>query len=100
MYGSEGVKKNIKACRKPELDPDEEIIVCEVEGPKYKNVAIIVLYRPPSSDLACFSRAIEYMLVKASKEYEIICKMGDFLSTGKVNSTPVTLHHSPCSVML
>ena len=48
------IKKNIKACRKPELEPDKEIIVCEIEGPKYKNVAIILLYIPPSSDLACF----------------------------------------------
>ena len=62
----------------PELEPDEEVIVCEVEGVKHKKVAIILLYRPPSSDLACFSRTKENMLVKESKQYEIICMLGDF----------------------
>ena len=26
------IKKNKKSCRKSELEPDEEVIVCEVEG--------------------------------------------------------------------
>ena len=72
------IKRSIKSCRKPELEPDEEVIVCEVEGVKHKKVAIILLYRSPSSDLACFSRTIENMLVKASKQYERICMLGDF----------------------
>ena len=72
------IEKNIKSCRKPELEPDEEVIVCEVEGVKHKKVAIILLYRPPSSDPACFSPTIENMLVKASKQYERICMLGDF----------------------
>ena len=36
------------------------------------------LYRPPSSDLACFARTIGNMLVKASNQYERICRLGDF----------------------
>ena len=73
------IKRNKKSCGKPELEPDEEVIVCEVEGVKHKKVAKLLLYRPPSSDLACFSRTIENMLVKASKQYERICMLGDFI---------------------
>ena len=64
--------------QKPELEPDEEVIDCEVEGVKPKKVAIILLYRPPSSDPLCFSRTVENILVKASKQYERICMLGDF----------------------
>ena len=98
------IKKNIKSCRKPELEPDEEVIVCEVEGLKHKKVAIILLYRPPSSDLACFSLTIENMLVKASKQSERICMLGDFNIPSvnwksKLYSSNITSHSIFCDAI-
>ena len=42
------VKKNLKSCRKPELEPDKEIIFCEIECLKNKknsfNFSMIDIY--------------------------------------------------------
>ena len=39
---------------------------------------MILVYRPPSSDIVCFSEIFEDVLVNVSKEYENICIFGDF----------------------
>ena len=44
----------------------------------FKKIALISVYRPPSSDLASFSRALENIIIDTSNEYERICVLGDF----------------------
>ena len=44
----------------------------------FKKIALISVYRPPSSDLASFSCALENIIIDTSNEYERICVLSDF----------------------
>ena len=62
--------------QKHELEPDKEIFFWKIKC--LKKIALISVYRPPSSDLANFSRALENIIIDTSNKYERICVLGDF----------------------
>ncbi|ELU15348.1 hypothetical protein CAPTEDRAFT_193561 [Capitella teleta] len=64
--------------RRPDLKCECEILVCEISGPSRVNIAIILVYRPPSSDCATFTFLLDETLCKVSAEYSNICLLGDF----------------------
>ena len=65
--------------RRKDLETSAEIIVCEVRPVERKKIAVIVLYRPPDSDLQYikeFKRSLQ--LVQRCNRFDQIIICGDF----------------------
>ncbi|ELU11358.1 hypothetical protein CAPTEDRAFT_209432, partial [Capitella teleta] len=73
-----GIDNRLPSKRRPDLECECEILVCEISGLSRVNIAIILVYRPPSSDCATFTSLLDETLCKVSAEYSNICLLGDF----------------------
>ncbi|ELU10884.1 hypothetical protein CAPTEDRAFT_199384 [Capitella teleta] len=73
-----GIDNRLPSRRRPDLECECEILVCEISGLSRVNIAIILVYRPPSSDCATFTSLLDETLCKVSAEYSNICLLGDF----------------------
>ncbi|ELU01437.1 hypothetical protein CAPTEDRAFT_206786 [Capitella teleta] len=73
-----GIDNRLPSKRRPDLECECEILVCEISGPSCVNIDIILVYRPPSSDCATFTSLLDETLCKVSAEYSNICLLGDF----------------------
>ncbi|ELU13156.1 hypothetical protein CAPTEDRAFT_213191 [Capitella teleta] len=73
-----GIDNRLTSKRRPDLECECEILVCEISGLSRVNIAIILVYRPPSSDCATFTSLLDETLCKVSTEYSNICLLGDF----------------------
>ncbi|ELU06174.1 hypothetical protein CAPTEDRAFT_191013, partial [Capitella teleta] len=72
------IDNRLPSKRRSDVECDCEILVCEISGPSRVNIAIILVYRPPSSDCATFTSLLDEALCKVSAEYSNICLLGDF----------------------
>ncbi|ELU01764.1 hypothetical protein CAPTEDRAFT_189822 [Capitella teleta] len=73
-----GIDNRLPSKRRSDLECECEILVCEISGLSRVNIAIILVYRPPSSDCATFTSLLDETLCKVSTEYSNICLLGDF----------------------
>jgi hypothetical protein len=69
---------DIPSRRRQDLEPQGEFLVCELLPRKSKKLAIILCYRPPSSNSLAFTESVEQTLTNVFKEYEHVCMLGDF----------------------
>ncbi|KAI8478187.1 hypothetical protein Bbelb_440810 [Branchiostoma belcheri] len=85
------VSSNVRSRRRPDLEPKDEILVCEVQPPGLGKLATVLCYRPPSGDLSTFTVNLSSALEKVKDEYRMYCVLGD-LNLPKVdwNSCAVT----------
>lgn len=84
------IDDSIPSRRRQDLEPQCEIIVCELVPYKSKKVAIILCYRPQTCNILTFTVGVQEALTKVSKEYEHVCMLGDFnLSGVKWTADPI-----------
>ncbi len=72
------IRKPTLALRRYDLEPDNEIMVCDYKTPKSSKKAIIVCYRPQWENLAVFSKKLDVTISKVKKQYSDILILGDF----------------------
>lgn len=72
------VAKQLESRRRHDLEPNDEILVCEIKPSKHKSIAFVLCYRPPSSDMNMFTGHTHDVLCTVFKEYEQVFLMGDF----------------------
>ncbi|KAI8516278.1 hypothetical protein Bbelb_048590 [Branchiostoma belcheri] len=61
-----------------DLEPRDEILVCEIHPPSLGKLALVLCYRPPSADLEPFTDNMATVLTNIQKEYRNCCIVGDF----------------------
>ena len=71
-------KKEIISRRRADLEPDCEIMVCDMQVSNVKKIAIVLCYRPPSFNSELFCSAINSTLEAVHNEYDNVCVIGDF----------------------
>jgi hypothetical protein len=49
------VTKELQSRRRHDLEPNDEILVCEIKHSKHKKIAVVLCYRPPSGDMNTFT---------------------------------------------
>ncbi|ELT90398.1 hypothetical protein CAPTEDRAFT_202275 [Capitella teleta] len=54
-----GIDNRLPSKRRLDLKCECEILVCEISGSSRVNIAIILVYRPPSSDCATFTSLLD-----------------------------------------
>ncbi len=72
------INDNIVSSRREDLEPDDEILVCEMKPDSRKKIAIVVVYRPPNGNVSAFCRNLDNTLKKVVSQYDSLCLMGDF----------------------
>ena len=72
------IKGNIPSRRRPDLEAECEILVCEAQLVNVKKNAFILCYRPPSFNRDIFYNVLDDTLQRDHKEYENVCALGDF----------------------
>ena len=73
-----GVKNVFPSKRRSDLEPECEIMVCEVQPNSCSKMAFILCYRPPGYDKSLFVQYLDATLCKVYKEYVHVCVLGDF----------------------
>ena len=68
----------LQSKRRGDLEPDCELLVCEVCLHHEPRLAIILCYRPPNTDKADFNRYLNETLCRVNSEFDNICLLGDF----------------------
>ena len=71
-------KKDIISRRRADLEPDCEIMVCDLQASNAEKTALVLCYRPPSFDNEFFCTAMNNTLQAVHHEYENVCVFGDF----------------------
>ena len=72
------LKKYIISRRRADLEPDCEIMVCDLQASNAKKTALVLCYRPPSFDNEFFCTAMNNTLQAVHHEYDNVCVFGDF----------------------
>ena len=73
-----GVDHRLPSKRRSDLEGDCEILVCELICKSRSKVALVLCYRPPSSDRAAFNASLELTLDRVCSLYRHVCLIGDF----------------------
>ena len=71
-------KKGTISRRRADLEPDCEIMVCDLQASNAEKTALVLCYRPPSFDNEFFCTAMNNTLQAVHHEYENVCVFGDF----------------------
>ena len=71
------LKKDIISRLRADLEPDCEIMVCDLQASNAKK-ALVLCYRPPSFDNEFFCTAMNNTLQAVHHEYDNVCVSGDF----------------------
>ena len=71
-------KKDIISRRRADLEPDCEIMVCNLQASNAKKTVLVLCYRPPSFDNEFFCTAMNNILQAVHHEYDNVCVFGDF----------------------
>jgi len=71
------VNGNILSRRRSDIEPVDEILVCEMLTEKQGKIGIILFYRPPNGDLLAFTNNLQYTLRLADQEYNKVVLLGD-----------------------
>ncbi|ELU15994.1 hypothetical protein CAPTEDRAFT_214982 [Capitella teleta] len=66
-------------CRS-DLECNCEVLVCEINGrsASRSKIALILVYRPPSTYIVSFINMLNETLIKVSNEFSYVCLIGDF----------------------
>ena len=73
-----GVDQRLPSKRRKDLEGNCEIMVCELLCKSRSKIAIVLCYRPPSSDRPAFNTCLEQTLDRVSSIYRHVCVLGDF----------------------
>ena len=72
------VNESLPSSRRTDLEPnDAEIIVCELNPYRHGKIALIICYRPQTTDVDFFTECMYKVLDSVSKEYEYVNVIGD-----------------------
>mgnify|MGYP001550270335 CR=1 FL=1 len=72
------INSSIPSRRRGDLEPQIEILVCEVAPCSSQKIAVVLCYRAPRNDLHGFISHLEKTLFDVNREYQRICVLGDF----------------------
>ena len=73
-----GIDHRIPSRRREDLEGDGEILVCELTCRSRSKIAMVLCYRPPSSDRNAFNVSLELTLDMVSSQYQHVCILGNF----------------------
>ena len=73
-----GIDNRYTSKRLYNLEPQCEILVCEIVSDRSPKIAIVLCYRPPCFDKMNFVQEINATLARVSMQYQHICMLGDF----------------------
>lgn len=73
-----GIDHKHPSKRRDDLEGDGEILVCELTCRSRTKIALVLCYRPPSSDRNAFNNSLEQTLDMVSSQYQHVCLLGDF----------------------
>ena len=73
-----GIQKDIISRRRADLEPDCEIMLCDLQASNATKTALVLCYRPPSFDNEFFCTAMNNTLQAVHHEYDNMCVFGDF----------------------
>ena len=84
---------SLRSRRRADLeDGNCEIMVCELRVHLSPKIAIVLCYKPPSSDGRLFNRAVEDTLFHVAREFPTVVMLGDFDMPGIVWSGHLPLN--------
>ena len=72
------VNNNISSCLRHDLEPQEEIVVCEVKPNNQSKILFILAYKPPNGDVSRFICNVSPLLKAATSNFKNVCLLGDF----------------------
>ena len=72
------VRDCFASARRSDLEPNDEIMVCDVKASNAKKLAVIAIYRPPDGIAEDFRVNLETTMLRVSHEYDDVCLLGDF----------------------
>ena len=72
------IKKNIPSLRRTDLEPNEEVLVCELKPDECKKILLVIVYRPPSGNVEQFVNNITPLFRYAVRHFHSLCIVGDF----------------------
>ena len=74
------LKNNSSYKMRPDISSDNVIyeLAVEIINPMYKNIIVIVVYRPPGTDLNAFNIMISSLCDKIKSENKLVYWAGDF----------------------
>ena len=72
------INNNISSCRRHDLEPQEEIVVCEVKPNNLSKILFILAYKPPNGDVSQFICNVSPLLKAATSNFKNVCLLGDF----------------------
>lgn len=72
------VDASLSSTRRQDLEPPCEILVCEIAQTGSTKIAVLLCYRPPSSDFIAFVAHLEQTLVAVCRQYSLVGLLGDF----------------------
>ena len=67
------VNNNISSCRRHDLEPQEEIVVCEVKLNNQSKILFILAYKPPNRDVSQFICNVSSLLEAATSNFKNVC---------------------------
>ena len=71
------VNNNISSYRRHDLEPQEEIVVCEVKPNNQSKILYILAYKPPNGDVSQFICNVSPLLKAATSNFKNVCLLGD-----------------------
>ena len=72
------VNNNISSCRRHDLEPQEEIVVCEAKPNNQSQILFNLAYKPPNGDVSQFICNVSPLLKAATSNFKNVCLLGDF----------------------
>ena len=64
------VNNNISSCRRHDLEPQEEIVLCEVKPNNQNKILFILAYKPPNGDVSQFICNVSPLLITATSSFK------------------------------
>ena len=64
--------------RRKDLEPSEEVVICELRPEDHSKILIVLAYRPPSHDINKFLDNMNPVLRSAMTTFNNVCFLGDF----------------------
>ena len=64
------VNNNISSCRRHDLEPQEEIVVCEVKPNNQSKILFILAYKSPNGDVSQFICNVSPLLITATSSFK------------------------------
>ena len=72
------ISNAVFSCRRKDLEPSEEVLICELRPENHSQILIVLAYRPPSGDINKFLDNMNPALRSAMTKFNNVCFLGDF----------------------